>query len=438
MSFINKIGRLFGYGEDVEDFRDESDGQDMTETGQTEDNKATAEGLFEVPTIPVVDAEMKSRIFEGVVEIFNKSLPDFLARSVDPAAQRRQLCEALDKSVDDYLNSLMATAEQYAEAKLKSAVDNSCREAEKLRSDMAQLEQQRAALRESQLSADRRRRALSDRVNDLEGKLATAEAEREQYELENKSLLNKLKVSDVQPEIVDELKHRIEELKGQLDAGRSGKQVEQTLQPDPETERHIAELEAANAVLTEAKAELEKKASAMEQDIAGLRQQQELSQGMYNDLQNKLAAEKNTVEELRAKLDEAKKLIDEFDKLQAQLGDIDTVIRKRDERIEKLKTTNRRLREDNESLRRRLEERDNTLFSSADQELSEPSPASEADKQLFSELSDLENDFECPDWFVADAGPGPVPLHPEDSSFGYQEPVRKPRRPESDAQLSLF
>ena len=95
-------------------------------------------------------------------------------------------------------------------------------------------------------------------------------------------------------------------------------------------------------------------------------------------------------------------------------------------------------REDNESLRRRLEERDNTLFSSADQELSEPSPASEADKQLFSELSDLENDFECPDWFVADAGPGPVPLHPEDSSFGYQEPVRKPRRPESDAQLSLF
>ena len=84
---------------------------------------------------------------------------------------------------------------------------------------MAQLEQQRSSLREAQLSADRRRRALSDRVNDLESKLATAEAEREQFELENKSLLNKLKVADVQPALVEDLTKEVERLKAALAAG---------------------------------------------------------------------------------------------------------------------------------------------------------------------------------------------------------------------------
>ena len=45
-----------------------------------------------------------------------------------------------------------------------------------------------------------------------------------------------------------------------------------------------------------------------------------------------------------------------------------------------------------------------------------------------------------PDWFVSEPPPGEVT--PAASSptlqFGYQEPPRKPRKPENDAQLSLF
>lgn len=462
MSFFNKISRMFGFGNDsdADEFTDETtDGEAPVPVLAADGEQQSDVPLADVPTLPEIDPDMKARIFEGVVDIFNKSLPDFLARSVDPAVQRRLLLEAMDKSASDYLSSLMLTAEQYAEKKLKVAVDAAHRESEKLKTDMAQLEQQRSSLREAQLSADRRRRALSDRVNDLESKLATAEAEREQFELENKSLLNKLKVADVQPALVEDLTKEVERLKAALAAGGAGdiaasadngasekievleKENAALVQSKKALEESIVELTRRTEALEKEKAELEqvwntaeKKAAALEDDINGLRQQQGLSQGMYDDLQSKFVAERDGRVVAERKLAEAEGMLEQLNQFQEQLGQIEEVIRKRDERIEKLKNTNHRLRDDNESLRRRLEE-DANLFA--------PQPSAERtveplDEDLRNELSAIEDDFECPGWFVAASGPGPMPLHTEDPNFGYQEPVRKPRKPESDAQLSLF
>lgn len=462
MSFFNKISRMFGFGNDsdADEFTDETtDGEAPVPVLAADGEQQSDVPLADVPTLPEIDPDMKARIFEGVVDIFNKSLPDFLARSVDPTVQRRLLLEAMDKSASDYLSSLMLTAEQYAEKKLKVAVDAAHRESEKLKNDMAQLEQQRSSLREAQLSADRRRRALSDRVNDLESKLATAEAEREQFELENKSLLNKLKVADVQPALVEDLTKEVERLKAALAAGGAGdiaasadngasekievleKENAALVQSKKALEESIVELTRRTDALEKEKAELEqvwntaeKKAAALEDDIKGLRQQQGLSQGMYDDLQSKFVAERDGRIAAERKLAEAEGMLEQLNQFQEQLGQIEEVIRKRDERIEKLKNTNHRLRDDNESLRRRLEE-DANLFA--------PQPSAERtveplDEDLRNELSAIEDDFECPGWFVAASGPGPMPLHTEDPNFGYQEPVRKPRKPESDAQLSLF
>lgn len=462
MSFFNKISRMFGFGNDsdADEFTDETtDGEAPVPVLAADGEQQSDVPLADVPTLPEIDPDMKARIFEGVVDVFNKSLPEFLARSVDPAVQRRLLLEAMDKSASDYLSNLMLTAEQYAEKKLKVAVDAAHRESEKLKTDMAQLEQQRSSLREAQLSADRRRRALSDRVNDLESKLATAEAEREQFELENKSLLNKLKVADVQPALVEDLTKEVERLKAALAAGDAGgiatsadngafekievleKENAALVQSKKALEESIVELTRRTEALEKEKVELEqvwntaeKKAAALEDDIKGLRQQQGLSQGMYDDLQSKFVAERDGRVAAERKLAEAEGMLEQLNQFQEQLGQIEEVIRKRDERIEKLKNTNHRLRDDNESLRRRLEE-DANLFA--------PQPSAERtveplDEDLRNELSAIEDDFECPGWFVAASGPGPMPLHTEDPNFGYQEPVRKPRKPESDAQLSLF
>lgn len=404
MSFISKLGRAFGLGSD--NFEDDNDITEVAEAPAETKPESVIEpadvAVEELPR-PEIDAAMKEHIFEGVVNVFNSALPDFLSRSVDPARQRQQLVDALDKSSEEYLDALLLQAEKYAEAKLKVAVDSSHREAEKLKTEMAHLEQQRVNLQESQLSADRRRRALDDRVRDLEGKLATLEAEREQYQLENKSLLNKLKVADIQPGVVDEMTREIERLKQAL-AENSPAQVE------PQVVVDTAKIDELTATITD------------------MQEQHKMSQAMYNDLQDKYAEERRLRQETEEKLAKAQSVVDEFNAFREQLDKVEAVIRKRDERIEKLSATNRRLRDDNEALRKSLEER----------QAAEEPKVSEVPAEVVSEMNAIEDDFECPDWFVADPGPGNTPLHTEDPNFGYQEPVRKPHKPESDAQLSLF
>lgn len=423
MSFASAFKRIFGldsddYSENIDTTAEDADVQVHTgaDSGSDEPDDTP---------VPTVSAEMKAKIYEGAVAIFNQALPDFLSRSVDPQAQQRLLAESVDKSVDQYLDNLMKQAEQYAEAKLRASVEASKRDAEQLRAEMQQLEQQRTSIREQQLSADRRRRAMADRVTDLEGQVERLEAEREQFELENKSLLNKLKVADIQPGVVDEMSKEIEELKQRLAQGESATDTAAA----EEYERRIAE--AAQAA--------EKEKAALQQTIDDLKQQAELSQGMYNDLQQQLSAEREAHKTDSDELAQARKLLEEVNEMQAQFAQVETIIRKRDERIEKLKASNKRLRDEVTAVKEQLAAVEGpNLFGYAEASAQAEAHADEEIKKVASEIAAIEDDFECPDWFVAEPGPNTASLRTDDSEFGYTEPPRKPHKPDSDAQLSLF
>lgn len=423
MSFASAFKRIFGldsddYSENIDTTAEDADVQVHTgaDSGSDEPDDTP---------VPTVSAEMKAKIYEGAVAIFNQALPDFLSRSVDPQAQQRLLAESIDKSVDQYLDNLMKQAEQYAEAKLRASVEASKRDAEQLRAEMQQLEQQRTSIREQQLSADRRRRAMANRVTDLEGQVERLEAEREQFELENKSLLNKLKVADIQPGVVDEMSKEIEELKQRLAQGESATDTAAA----EEYERRIAE--AAQAA--------EKEKAALQQTIDDLKQQAELSQGMYNDLQQQLSAEREAHKTDSDELAQARKLLEEVNEMQAQFAQVETIIRKRDERIEKLKASNKRLRDEVTAVKEQLAAVEGpNLFGYAEASAQAEAHADEEIKKVASEIAAIEDDFECPDWFVAEPGPNTASLRTDDSEFGYTEPPRKPHKPDSDAQLSLF
>ena len=385
--------------------------------------------------------------------VFNEALPDFLRRSVDPELQRRRLAESLDKGVDEYLDSLVHSAEIYAETRLRSAADSSRRESERLRGEMENLEQQRSALREQQLSADRRRRALADRVTDLEAQLAKSDAEREQFELENRSLLNKLKVADIQPSVVEEMSKEIESLRKQLREGTTPDAVpaselqvklDEALKARDEAVQKLADVQVeADGMIAKARAEAAGAAAACEKAeraFEDCRTQQQMQQQMYNDLQSQLAAERETVRKLQQEKAEAVKIADSVVELQAQMTQVEEIIRKRDERIARLKAANKQLKDriaELEEVAKRAVERDDGLFNLPP----EPSDADKKNKQILDAevLSAMEDDFECPDWFVSEPAPGETsPLLASDSEFGYQEPPKKPKKPENDAQLSLF
>lgn len=423
MSFLSALKRAFGL--DSDDYSENND--NTTEDADVQVHTGADSGTDEAADTPVptVSAEMKAKIYESAVAIFNQALPDFLSRSVDPQAQQRILAESIDKSVDQYLDSLMQQAEQYAEAKLRASVEASKRDAEQLRTEMQQLEQQRTSIREQQLSADRRRRAMADRVTDLEGQVERLEAEREQFELENKSLLNKLKVANIQPGVVDEMSKEIEELKQRLANGESA--------PDTNV---AEEYEQRIAELTET---AEKEKAALQQAIDDLKQQAELSQGMYNDLQQQLSAEREARQTDSAELAQARKLLEEVNEMQAQFAQVETIIRKRDERIEKLKAANKRLRDEVSAVKEQLAAVEGpNLFGYAEATAQAEAHADEEIKKVASEIAAIEDDFECPDWFVAEPGPSGASLRTDDGEFGYSEPPKKPHKPDSDAQLSLF
>ena len=73
--------------------------------------------------VPTISDEVKSRIFDGVVAIFNEALPDFLQKSVDPALQSRRIVESLDSSLNEYLDNVVFDAQRYAEGVLKHAAE---------------------------------------------------------------------------------------------------------------------------------------------------------------------------------------------------------------------------------------------------------------------------------------------------------------------------
>lgn len=419
MSFFDSMRRFFGL--DNEYNTDELNDSDIS--AETSDSNPQADEnpqdsaltpdlngdeIAALPPRPAVDPDMRARIFDGVVAIFNQALPDFLSKSVDPARQSELISQSLDASLSEYLDNLSAETTRYVEATLKNAADSAKREADRLRRDMETLEQQRASIREQQLSAERRRRALADRVQDLEAQLASAEAEREQFDLEKKSMLNKIKLADVQPGIIEELQREIEKLKSEQG------------QPDN------TELEKTQAELAEARAALEQQ-----------KEHAENSQSMYNDLQHQLVDEREARLKAEAELAEARKIFDTVIEMQKQMQMVEVMIQKRDDRIARLKSTNKKLKEEIAELKTRIadeEEHDGGLFDLIQEEPEPevvPSPEEEA------ALANLEDDFECPDWFVSQPAPGEGSLRTSEEPFGYTPPARK-HTPENDAQLSLF
>ena len=113
--------------------------------------------------------------------------------------------EGLDQGIKDYLARIGADADNRCEQRWSSEQAGMRAEMDDLRRKSEQVAQERADLKQKQLSADRQKRALSDRLKDLENQVRRLEAEREQFDLENKSLLNKLKAIAVRhPELAEE------------------------------------------------------------------------------------------------------------------------------------------------------------------------------------------------------------------------------------------
>ena len=218
MSFFGKFKQALGFSEsDDDEFYISSEDE---KSQATHENTSSQNNITQSNHNDSSSTEVPTEIFESVVKIFNESLPDFLKSCVDIDAQRKYIYDALNDDMKKYLSNLSAETRQRCDAKWKEERTRLQTEMAQIKEQCKTIEEQRGEWQKQQLSAERQKRALSERLHDLEKQVATLEAEKEQYDLENKSLLNKLKVSAVVNGDLTELQQEIAELQSQLEEAR--------------------------------------------------------------------------------------------------------------------------------------------------------------------------------------------------------------------------
>ncbi|MCM1451368.1 MAG: hypothetical protein NC102_03860 [Clostridium sp.] len=473
MSFFGKLANIFGFGDSDEVLEDTA----AVEGGGPALTDANPRQVDPAPSLEL-DKGRTDAIFERVLAIFNASLPDFLARSVDADKQKQCLYEALDASMKEYLESLKLAADQNARASWQSEHERLIAEAEALKKKTSDLEGAKSEIKDKQLSAERQRRALSERVRDLEEQVLRLEAEKEQFEIENKCMLNKAKASAVLEAEIEDLRSRMggdnagtasseeldgakskiealerdnEELRAQVETFSRGAKVK-----DEMGEAMLNELQAkaseANANAASLQRQVEENANALDLANAKLedaRRQSEEREAMCEMLKSdaeqkdaKINELEEELEELRAQVADDDETQREMEEIQKQIGLFEQVKTKMDARIEKLKASLHASQKENESLRdtirenliehARVQKELNERIAELDAELNPKSDAVEIDfaQQSSHPLADA-------DWLLP-APPVEESMRVEDSAdFGYKPPKIKPRI-ETESHPSLF
>lgn len=422
MSFIF-FKRLFGFDSDADADQDQllADDTDAPASAASDSKHKPAEKPADPPAF---DQDIAQRIFGSVIQIFNESLPKFVADSVDPKVQAELIRKALDQDIQKYLDSLSETARQYCEQQWKQTRTALEEEIAAAKAKSAEVQRKSDEFQQRQLSADRQRRALSDRVHDLEAQLTKLEAEREQLDLEKRSLVNRLRVASVQ--------------------GGTDAPAEAIADP--------AEVQKLQQTIAE-----------MQSGIDSLKEQNRVANEMLEDQRKRLAEAKKELDEARTllaakekDLADANEAISQFNEVVPQMQKVDEILSAKEEKIKQLRKTISARDNEITALRKTISDniraqakREKELQNQIDNlQGAAPKPATlmtidepideEPTPQISEEeLSAIEQSFENGEWFTNSKPVETPPVRPDDSDFGYQEPKRKKNQPDPN-QLSLF
>ncbi len=262
-------------------------------------------------------ADHPAQIFETVVRIFNESLPEFLRQSVNEQTQREYLYAALDDSIKKYLEQLSISAQQQCARRWEKERTALQVQLEGFREQNKAGHDDLEEARKLQLSAERQKRALSERVHDLEAQIAQLEGEIEQTSLENKSLINKLRLSSVV---------------GGVASGDSEELAKKILDLQQKNEALEAQAAEGLELLRSAETERDKandRIPALTAELDGLKV-------ALNAAQEALETEKKNSASVSARLADALETLKLAEEIQAQATDIENELKQKDDELQKL------------------------------------------------------------------------------------------------------
>ena len=130
------------------------------------------------------EIQLPDTMLEVMVEMLNRSLPEYVVAALDKDAEKKYLFEQLDEPFKKFVADVNARSREWVARKWETRHKSLTKEVEEARVKVKELEEQRNAMQSAQLSAERQKRAVTDKVHELEARIATLEAEREQFDLE--------------------------------------------------------------------------------------------------------------------------------------------------------------------------------------------------------------------------------------------------------------
>lgn len=444
MSLLKSIAYAFGFGSGSHDdsFDDEPSALVHPLRKET-DTPDTPEEVNQPQPLPDVTPKQEEHaipmsLFDGLLEIFNSSQPDFIKNCLDREAQRRYLYDKLDQSWKDYMGACEIRLRKEADNRVESLSTRLNTELDALRSRCKELDEKEKTRKEQQLSADRQKRALNEKIADMEKNMRTIQAEREQLELENRSLINKIKAASVRSS--DSEHDDIEKTR----AAMSNKMITELRNNNAHLNQ---DLEAVKKELEDTKRTLEQSQAAIDKATKDL-----------TDKENEVQDYKQRIEHLNQELSDASSALEAMTQIQEKVEQFEKILTKRDEKIKTLKKEKEQLEEslatlqnDNTALRKRVEEVV-TAQSESEKDLrktieelqnAEKAPVAEEKpkrKKKTYKISAIDDTLDSTHWLVATPPEGTVVKAAStvaDNEFGYQAPQRKPE-PENDAQMTLF
>lgn len=444
MSILSSVKKAFGFPDEYEEYENES-ADSMAEDDTTEDSdrhgnesNAPAEPVS-VPDVPDPTA-LSGEIFDAVIELFNGIQPAFVKECLSVEKERGYIMEHIDNSVRRRIEAEISAARSRGEALWQQERQRLSADLDKIRTEYNQLKQQREEFQSAQLSAARQKRALNERIHDLESKITGLEAEKEQFQLENRSMLNKLRVAGVRSSGNADAEAEIQRL---AEENLKHQDTITKLNSDLETaEKHASELEARIMQLeTEAmeRSEEEKAAmSSIEEQLKQFEAMQSAKDARIKELKEanqRLGGEtaelKSTVNEREATIKSLRNTIEE------NLVSHASAVAELKAEIERAKAPKPGNASESKPQKQAKKPKEtskpsNSVPEAVTEKAEEKRPA---EKEI--KISAIDELMESTDWFVA---PDPTPLKkdPEvEEAFGYKEPVKKTSR-DDDKQLSLW
>lgn len=326
MAFFRKLRAAFGFGDDeseeelnekflpyeaqhrtpyINPFKKEEEEERIMES-QGEEDIAVSSGATVVKD--GVD-ELPIEMYNGVLSIINSTIPTFVRECLDVEAEKRAIAKALGPHIKGAIEKARKQIEENAQRKW----DNERAEMS-ARVEQAELAGKEAAERAEQdrakvMSADAQRKAVTERCRTLENRVAELEAEREQFDLENKSLINKVKVAQVHADDAAHYREEAEDLRKQ-----------------------IAELKEKSASEVNAEAE-----SRWSDEVVRLQQEIAAKDADIDTLTKKEQETATELAAVREELNEALATLDIANEVQMQVDKLSDQIKTRDAKIAEMR-----------------------------------------------------------------------------------------------------